>query len=245
MLSIKKHQRIWTYFKQHRAVSIIAAHVVVVTVMGLVWLSTAFAPALFGALAQAPCAKGDQTYVVRSGDTLGAIAAAHATTWQSLAAYNHLANPNIIFVNQHICIQSHGVVNGNPAGNQPVAPVNGIAVKGRSNPFAYGQCTWWADQRYFQMHGFYVPWSINSNAWQWQNRALEFHWHVSSRPSVGAIMNLQPGIQGAQGLGHVGVVEMVMSNGHVLASSMNWGPNYSQVTNFEFIPGPGVSFISA
>ncbi|GCE04762.1 COG3942 and LysM peptidoglycan-binding domain-containing protein [Dictyobacter aurantiacus] len=241
MLALKKHQRIWTYLNQHRATSIIAAHVAVVTVMGLVWLSTAFAPALFSALAQAPCAKGDQTYVVRGGDTLGGIAATHATTWQRLAAYNHLPNPNLIFINQHICIQGHGVVGGNP----PVVSVGLMAVKGNVNPFAYGQCTWWASQRYFQLHGFYVPWTTNSNAWQWQNRALEFHWHVSSQPTVGAIMDLQPGVQGAQALGHVGVVEMVMSNGHVLVSSMNWGPNYSQVTNFEFRPGPGVSFISA
>lgn len=248
MSSTKNYQRIWTYLNQHRAVSIIVGHVVVVTVLGLVWLSTAFAPALFSALAQAPCAKSDQTYVVRGGDTLGSIAATHATTWQSLASYNHLANPNIIFVNQHICIQGHGstgVAKGNPTGNQPIVPVGLVAVRGRVNSFAYGQCTWWASQRYFQLHGFYVPWASNANAWQWQNRALEFHWHVSSSPLVGSIMNLQPGVQGAQGLGHVAVVEMVMSNGHVLASSMNWGPDYSQVTNFEFRPGPGVSFIYA
>ncbi|GCE18659.1 COG3942 and LysM peptidoglycan-binding domain-containing protein [Dictyobacter kobayashii] len=248
MFSTEKYQRIRTYFNQHRVISIIAGHLAVLTVLGMVWLSTAFAPTLFGALAQPPCAKGDQTYVVRGGDTLRTIAASHATTWQTLTSYNHLANPDKIFVNQQLCIQHQGntgVAQGIPDGNQPMNTAGLQAVHGRTNPFAYGQCTWWASQRYFQLHGFFVPWTSNSNAWQWQDRAQEFHWHVSDQPSVGAIVDLQPWVQGAQGFGHVGVVEMVLDNGHVLASNMNWGPNYSQVTNVNFHTGPGVTFISA
>jgi surface antigen len=52
-------------------------------------------------------------------------------------------------------------------------------------------------------------------------------------------------VQGAGTLGHVGVVEKILGDGHVLVSSMNWGPNYSQVTDFEFHAGPGVTFIYA
>lgn len=41
-------------------------------------------------------------YTVQSGDTLSGIASAHGTTWQALAAKNHIANPNMIFVGQTI-----------------------------------------------------------------------------------------------------------------------------------------------
>ncbi|GCE26389.1 hypothetical protein KDA_18730 [Dictyobacter alpinus] len=248
MLSTEKSRRIWMYLRQHRVMSIVVGHVIVLTVLGLGWLGSAFTPALFGALAQAPCAQGDQTYVVRSGDTLGSIAASHGTTWQKLSSYNHLANPNMIFVSQHICMQNsgtNGIAKAAPVSNRPVQlPVVG-AIHGKGNPFPYGVCTWWASQRYFQVHGFFVPWSMNANAWQWQDRAREFHWHVSATPVVGSIINLQPGVQGASGLGHVALVESVKSNGHVIASNMNWGPNYTQVTNVEFAPGPGVSFLFA
>src|SRR5436309_741561 len=40
-------------------------------------------------------------------------------------------------------------------------------IHGTSNPYPRGQCTWWADQRYHQIHGYYVPWRTNANAYQW------------------------------------------------------------------------------
>ncbi|GER87744.1 hypothetical protein KDW_19060 [Dictyobacter vulcani] len=245
MLFTEKSRRIWLYVNQHRKLSIAVGHVIVLAVLGVVWLSSAFAPAVFGALAQASCAKNDQTYVVRGGDTLGSIAAGHKTTWQKLTSYNHLSDPNRIFVNQHICIQGHGnttVAKGGPTGNHPV--VVG-AIHGKGNPFPAGVCTWWASQRYYQLHGIFVPWTTNANAYQWTARARDFRWRVSATPSVGAIISLQPGVQGASAFGHVAVVESVKGNGHVIASNLNWGPDYSRITNVEFRPGPGVSFISA
>ncbi len=116
--------------------------------------------------------------------------------------------------------------------------------KGHVNPFPHGSCTWWADQRYYQLHGFYVPWTTQANAWQWTARARQFYWKVSNRPSRGAIIDLQPWVQWAWGSGHVGVVEKVLSNGHVIASNMSWWPTPWRVTNAEFKPGPGVTFIS-
>lgn len=119
------------------------------------------------------------------------------------------------------------------------------AAAGNYNTFPYGACTWWANQRYYQLHGIFVPWGNNANAWQWATRAQEYGWHVSLTPQVGAIIDLQPGTQGAYGLGHVAVVERVLKNGHVIASSMSWGGNPWAVTQFQFVPGPGVTFISA
>ncbi|MCW0216115.1 MAG: LysM peptidoglycan-binding domain-containing protein [Pseudonocardia sp.] len=51
-------------------------------------------------VAQPPAAAAPGNYVVRSGDTLSKIAAAHGTTWQQLAAANGLANPNRLAIGQ-------------------------------------------------------------------------------------------------------------------------------------------------
>ncbi len=114
-----------------------------------------------------------------------------------------------------------------------------------SNQFPYPSCTWWATQRFFQLHGVYVPWHTQADAWQWTARAYQFGWHVSAQPSVGAIIDLQPWVQGAYGLGHVAVVERLLGNGKVIASNMNWGGHPYQVTNVEFSAGPGVTFITS
>lgn len=36
--------------------------------------------------------------------------------------------------------------------------------KAGKNVFPYGACTWWADQRYYQLHGIFVPWHTQANA---------------------------------------------------------------------------------
>ncbi len=118
-----------------------------------------------------------------------------------------------------------------------------LPTQGYINVFPYGSCTWWANQRYFQFHGIFVPWRTQSNAWQWTARAYQFGWHVSSSPMVGAIIDLQPGVQGASWAGHVALVERILSNGDVIASNMNWGAYPGQVTYVEFAPGPGVTFL--
>jgi LysM repeat protein len=188
---------------------------------------------ILGAFAHSPCAQGDKAYTVVGGDTLSAIASRYHTSWQKLASYNHIKNPNLIYIHQAVCIPGNTVTQHGPP-----------PVKGHGNYFPYGQCTWWAAQRYYQLHHIYVPWTTQSNAWQWTARAHDFHWKVSTKPSVGAIVDLQPWVQGAYGLGHVALVEKVLSNGHVIASNMNWGAYYWRVVDVEFAPGPGVTFIS-
>ena len=111
------------------------------------------------------------------------------------------------------------------------------------NQFPWPACTWWANQRYHQLHGIYVPWRTQSNAWQWTARAYNFHWRVSRTPAVGWIMDLQPWVQGAYGLGHVGVVERVLSGGYFIASSTSWGRYPTQVTYWRFHVGNGVTFL--
>jgi 2',3'-cyclic-nucleotide 2'-phosphodiesterase/3'-nucleotidase len=51
-----------------------------------------------------PEATGDAVYTVVKGDTLWAIGIKYKTTWQKLASYNKLANPNLIHIGQQILI---------------------------------------------------------------------------------------------------------------------------------------------
>jgi surface antigen len=238
-----KHQRIWQYFQQHRVASIAIAHACVLTIIGLLLVGGIAGNQLFGAFAQSACSSGDHAYTVVSGDTLSKIASRYGTSWERLSSYNHIANANLIYIDQIVCIPGHGSTTtaSSSSGTNTYAYVS----RGSNNAFPYGQCTWWADQRFDQLHGFYVPWMTNSDAWEWTARAYQYGWHVSSTPSVGAIIDLQPYVQGAYGLGHVALVEQVLSNGDVIASTMNWGVDYWKVVNVQFSPGPGVTFITA
>jgi surface antigen len=233
---------LYAIFSRHRIASMIAGQVVVMTVVIIFALSSIFGVRLFSAFAQIACPSGDTVYTIQPGDTLGSIAAIHGTSFQTIAQHSQIANPNLVYVGQQVCVPGDGT-------NAPVAfsqPVNGVPPHNTVNPFAYGQCTWWAAQRYHDLHGFYVPWTTDSNAFQWTARANDFHWHVSDQPSVGAIIDFQPGVQYASGVGHVGVVEQILSNGDVVTSNMNvLGHPFGAVANVTFHTGPGVTFITA
>ncbi|MDY0256269.1 glucosaminidase domain-containing protein [Gudongella oleilytica] len=68
----------------------------------------------------------DTVYTVKSGDTLSKIAAAYGTTYQALAEYNRIANPNIIYVGQKIKIPS------GKSGTSTAAPKTYTVKKGDS-----------------------------------------------------------------------------------------------------------------
>ena len=51
---------------------------------------------------------GEVVYTVKAGDTLSVIAAKYGTTYQAIAAYNGITNPNLIRVGQKIKIQTTG-----------------------------------------------------------------------------------------------------------------------------------------
>lgn len=53
-----------------------------------------------------PSTGSDTVYTVKAGDTLSGIAAKYGTTYQKLASYNGISNPNIIHVGQKIKIPS-------------------------------------------------------------------------------------------------------------------------------------------
>lgn len=225
------------YLQAHCPVRFLVGSASILLMLAAFLLGSGFVTA-HKAFAQSSCSQGQKSYTVVAGDTLSAIAERYNTSWQNLATSNHLADANLIYVDQTICIPDNRTTSS--SSNPATGP------SGTYNPYPYGQCTWWADERYHQLHGIYVPWTnISSDAWQWTQRAHAYGWHVSSHPSVGAILNLQPWVQGAYGLGHVAVVEQVLDNGNVVASSMNWGSNPGAVTNATFTPGSGVTFLTA
>lgn len=124
----------------------------------------------------------------------------------------------------------------------PTAPP--IYGTGGYDGFTYGQCTYWADYRYHQWTGIWVPWG--GDAWAWADGARASGWVVSSSPHVPSIIVLQPGVQGASGYGHVAFVESINSDGSVHSSNWNWytnGGGWATLSYFDFYPGPGVSFV--
>ena len=229
-------------FRRHRIASMIAGQVMVIAVLVIFVLNSILGMHLFSAFAQIACPEGNTVYTVQSGDTLGSIAAAHGTSWQTLAQQNQIGDPNLISVSEQICVPDKGT-NSNPVQSQPLS--SQTPQHNTVNVFPYGQCTWWAAQRYHDLHGFYVPWTTNSSAYQWTARAYDFGWHVSDQPSIGAIINFQAGVQYASYSGHVGVVEEILSNGDVVTSNMNVsGYSYGSVVNLTFHAGSGVTFIT-
>jgi LysM repeat protein len=63
--------------------------------------------------------------IVTPGDTLSAIGARTGRTWEQLAAYNHISNPNLIYVNQIITVPPASfLATAAPAPGRPVAVTN-------------------------------------------------------------------------------------------------------------------------
>jgi surface antigen len=114
---------------------------------------------------------------------------------------------------------------------------------GGLNRFAFGQCTYWANMRYHNLTGYWVPWL--GNAYQWAYGASSSGWIVSSKPKVPSIIVLQPYVEGASGYGHVAIVEKINSDGSVYASNYNWYANggWDILSYVTFYPGSGVSFV--
>lgn len=57
-------------------------------------------------------AEGDEVYTVKKGDTLSKIGRAYGVSWRTLAEYNGIDNPNLIFEGQRIYIPSDGFKQG-------------------------------------------------------------------------------------------------------------------------------------
>ena len=233
---LRKHQRVWNFFHQRKASSIVASFSIIGS-LGLLFLGHALSSQVGGAQAQPLLNCSDCASSQVSENT----AIQHQALLRFIARHRTPTHSSSAPVRS--ATVSSTPTQSTPVNNAPTQQATPLPTQGSGNVFPYGSCTWWADQRYFQIHGIFVPWRTQSDAWQWTARAYQFGWHVSSSPVRGAIIDLQPGVQGASWAGHVAVVEKILSNGHVIASNMSWGAHPWQVTYVEFAPGPGVTFI--
>ncbi|KAK9679354.1 hypothetical protein K7432_016308, partial [Basidiobolus ranarum] len=68
-----------------------------------------------------------------------------------------------------------------------------------------GECTDWADARYYQLTCQHTSWMGDARTWTSSARGAG-GWTVSSQPRVPSIIVIQPGYQGCGATGHVGVV---------------------------------------
>lgn len=75
--------------------------------------------------------QGVTVYTVKKGDTLSQIAAKYGTTYQEIAAYNGIANPNLIRVGQKIKIPS-GTASQSFKKGDKVKVLNAVTYDGKS-----------------------------------------------------------------------------------------------------------------
>ena len=75
--------------------------------LGLLLLVATFVVNVPGASAHASYGCSNAHTVVR-GDTLSRIGYRYGVSWSVLASYNHIANPNLIYVGQTVCIPARG-----------------------------------------------------------------------------------------------------------------------------------------
>jgi N-acetylmuramoyl-L-alanine amidase len=217
----QKYMSIWQSFRQHRISAIVGGHVVLMAALAVMLLGNGIGRNFPG------------THAYEQAATQQPVTTQAVVKQQSVVSKTVFKQPVI----------ENSVVTTNHSQMALLSAQKSAAVAGTGNYFPFGQCTYWANQRYHQLHGVYVPWTTNSNAYQWTARAAQFGWHVSNVPTVGAIIQLDPWVQGATALGHVAIVESI-SGGHVVASNMNWNGLGSKVSNWNFTPGPGVHFIT-
>ncbi|HEU5349697.1 MAG TPA: CHAP domain-containing protein [Ktedonobacterales bacterium] len=138
-----------------------------------------------------------------------------------------------------------GAVSAPPAGIGPwVKPAGYDAYSMSSHGFYsgwFGWCTWYAAYRHQNEPLMRLG---NADTWAWN--APKYGLKTGTHPAVGATVVFQPHVQGASGVGHVGHVEKVYSNGWFLISEMSFywnGGGWGRVSYRYVHTGAGVSFI--
>ena len=210
-------------------------------------------------------------YTVRHGDTLSAIGARYHVSYRQIAKASGIANPNLIYPGQRICIpgsstggrathtpSSSSTSGANAAPSSSSKTPAGLCAwcapaeyhsfgpvsdfRGDSYSSSRGQCTWWAATRRLDENF----WGLGTYAYQWTFNARARGFRTGTSPAVGASVVFQPGVDGASSWGHVGHVEKVYSGGWFLISEMNFywnGGGWDRVDYRYVHTGPGVSFL--
>lgn len=103
----------------------------------------------------------------------------------------------------------------------PASTAGGLksSANARGNFYDRGSCVWWAYERRGQLG---APVSSGwGSALTWPSGASAEGFTVDHNPVVGAVYIAPPGVQGATGHGHAGVVESVNPDGSYTISEMN------------------------
>jgi surface antigen len=172
-------------------------------------------------------------YVVKVGDWLSKI----TSNWQEVARVNGLANPNLIYPGQRLCLSSSASV---------ASPVS-YSTPYLANHAAPGQCVWYVMERRPELRVLYG--NAKDLIWAAQKAGLA----TGYAPRFNAVVVFQPGVQGANSVyGHVAIVEWINSNGSFSILEMNrYGvraldgsaSGLWKINRFTAWPGSGVSFI--
>ena len=143
--------------KKSRFTGHLTRHGIVLAMLLLVGTG-AIGGTIFGAFAYSPCRSGDITYRVGWGNTLSGIAAHYGTSYWTLARYNHIANPNYIYVGQAICIpsRSSSPISSSGGSNAPVSvmPQSGYMGVAQQAANTYGISAYYFVRQINQESGF-------------------------------------------------------------------------------------------
>ncbi len=223
--------------------------------------------------ASVPTATAKQCgYTVQTGDYLARIANRFGTSWQNLAAINHLANPNLIYGGERLNIC--GSVVASQTGTS-VSYANTTASYTTSGHAASAADTYWAGEPCHSgdyVNGSVYMWKVPPSCYagvywvsprnyvyrsgfgwcNWWPEVLHPNeprilWGTRhSTPIPGAVVVFAPGEQGASMGGHYGEVVAVLGNNWILISEMNntWrGAGFERV-NYRYVwEDPRVTYI--
>ncbi|KAI0233017.1 hypothetical protein L0F63_004046 [Massospora cicadina] len=125
-----------------------------------------------------------------------------------------------------------------PPGRTFHTDLNKMLVTGK------GQCTEWADGRYFQLTGRHVDFVQNAfiDATNWDDAARKAGWKVTQTPFTPSIIVIKNTVPGYEGPGHVAVVESVQGS---KVCTSNWNkptPMKLTLTYFDTAQAPRDGF---
>lgn len=191
--------------------------------------------------AEAPAAPEPVVVTVQAGDTLEAIATAHATTYTQLFNANpNIANPDVINVGDQVRIPTadeqladrYAEFAAQQVAVAPAASTEYEAVYSQEytpgaqavyatdsagNTYFKGYCTWYAKERRPDLP------NMLGNGGQWVANAAAQGYATGSTPQIGAI---------AETAGHVAYVEAVNPDGTVVLSDMNGRAGFGAVGSY-------------
>lgn len=158
---------------------------------------------------------------------INAVSIADGRTYQ----YNNGGNFHYVgLVRQYIVVGTDpegGTPSGAPTMKVPVEYEGKLTLpeyNGRnynsSGSYPFGQCTWYAFNRMYQL-GTPVD-DFMGNGGDWGRTAQRLGYKTSNQPKVGWAMSIPGGVAGSSSMyGHVAIVEFVNSDGSVLVSECN------------------------